>query len=246
VRISWRNNLLAGLVLMLGLLAPTRTMRAQQVAQVESSQPESASGQKSTPEAQSPQAKEEEKDENEAYLHSASVKWIAGKLGLSVETAATAFQVVNFVILAAAILWALAKMLPKTFRERNTAIQKHLVDARTATEEASARLSGVEERLSKLDAQIAAMRTQAEKDSAADELRIKASVEDEKKKILAAAEQEITAATTQAQRQIQRYAAELSIEQAARKLVVSAETDRLLVQGFARRLTGDDSKEGQN
>ena len=26
---------------------------------------------------------EEEKDENDAYLHSASVKWIAGKLGLS-------------------------------------------------------------------------------------------------------------------------------------------------------------------
>ena len=142
--------------------------------------------------------------------------------------------------------WFLLKTLPKAFRTRNTAIQKHLVDARTATEEASARLSNVEERLSKLDAQIAAMRTQAEKDSAADEARIKASVEEEKKKILAAAEQEITAATTQAQRQLQQYAAELAIEQAARKLVVSAETDRLLVQGFARRLAGDDSKEGQN
>ncbi len=71
-------------------------------------------------------------------------------------------------------------------------------------------------------------------------------MEDEKKKILAAAEQEISSATVQAQRQIQQYAAELAIEQAAKKLVVSAETDRLLVQGFARRLAGDDSKEGQN
>ena len=140
----------------------------------------------------------------------------------------------------------LVKILPKAFRSRNSAIQKHLVDARTATEEATARLSSVEERLSKLDGQIAAMQAQAEKDSAADEQRIKASVEDEKKKILAAAEQEIAAATTQAQRQIQQYAAELAIEQAARKLVVSAETDRLLVQNFARRLGVDDSKEGQN
>jgi F-type H+-transporting ATPase subunit b len=138
------------------------------------------------------------------------------------------------------------RMLPKTFRDRNSAIQKHLVDARTATEEATARLSSVEERLSKLDGQIAAMRAQAEHDSAADEQRIKASVEDEKKKILAAAEQEISSATVQAQRQIQHYAAELAIEQAAKQLVVSAETDRLLVQGFARRLAGDDSKEGQN
>jgi F-type H+-transporting ATPase subunit b len=45
---------------------------------------------------------------------------------------------------------------------------------------------------------------------------------------------------------LQQYAAEMAIEQAARKLVVSAETDRLLVQGFASRLTGDDFKKGQN
>jgi F-type H+-transporting ATPase subunit b len=120
------------------------------------------------------------------------------------------------------------------------------VDARTATEEASARLSSVEERLSKLDDQIAAMRAQAEKDSAFDEQRIKASIEEDKKKILAAAEQEIAAATALAHRQIQQYAAELTIDQAARKLVVTADTDRLLVQNFARRLMGDESKEGHN
>ena len=38
--------------------------------------------------------------------------------------------------------------------------------------------------------------------------------------------------------------AELAIEQAAQKLVVTAETDRLLVQDFAERLTGE--KKGQN
>ncbi len=49
-----------------------------------------------------------------------------------------------------------------------------------------------------------------------------------------------------AQRGLQKYAAELAIEQAARKLVVTAETDRLLVQGFARRLAGDDTTGGTN
>ncbi|HEY6377112.1 MAG TPA: ATPase, partial [Edaphobacter sp.] len=129
---------------------------------------------------------------------------------------------------------------------RNTAIQKHLVEARTATEEANVRLTSVEARLSKLDEQIAALRAQSEKDAANDEQRIKASVEEEKQRILAAAEQEIAAASTNAQRQLQQYAANLAIEQAARKLVVSAETDRLLVQDFARRLTGNDAKEGHN
>jgi F-type H+-transporting ATPase subunit b len=88
------------------------------------------------------------------------------------------------------------------------------------------------------------MRAQAEKDIAQDEQRIKASIEEEKQRILAAAEQEISAATTQAHRQLQRYAADLAIEQAARKLTISAETDRLLVQDFARRLAGE--KDGHN
>jgi F-type H+-transporting ATPase subunit b len=94
----------------------------------------------------------------------------------------------------------------------------------------------VEERLSKLDEQIAAMRVQAEADTARDEQRILASVEDEKNKIVAAAEAEIQSATTSVRREIQKYAAELAIEQAARKLVVTAETDRLLVESFASKL----------
>jgi F-type H+-transporting ATPase subunit b len=148
-------------------------------------------------------------------------------------------------VLASAIGWPVVKILPKAIRDRNTFIQKHLVDARTATEEARVRMGTVEARLSKLDTEIAAMREHAEKDSASEEQRIKASVENEKKKILAAAEQEISVATQHAQKKLQQYAAELAIEQAARKLVVSAEMDRLLVQNFAQRL-GDDSKKGQN
>ncbi len=206
----------------------------------------SASGNASTPEARSPEKNKQEVNENDAYLHSPSVRALGAKFGLNPEQAATTFTIANFVVLAVLVGWFLLKTLPRTFRNRTSAIQKQLVDARAATEEAGARLTSVEDRLSKLDDKIAALRAQAEKDSALDEQRIKATVEEEKQKILAAAEQEIAAATTQAQRQIQQFAAELAIEQAARKLVVSAETDRLLVQNFARRLTGDDSKEGHN
>jgi F-type H+-transporting ATPase subunit b len=203
-------------------------------------------GRESTPAAHSPQKNAQEKDENEAYRHSAAVKWFGNLVGLDVEQAATLFEVANFVVLAGFVGWLLIKNMPKTFRDRTTAIQKHLVDARTATEEASARLNSVEARLGKLDGEIAEMREQAEKAAAADEARIKASVEEEKKSILAAAEQEIAAATMQARRDLQRYAAELAIEQAAKKLVVTAETDRLLVKEFARRLGADESKGGQN
>jgi F-type H+-transporting ATPase subunit b len=200
----------------------------------------------STPEAQSPEKNKQEKDENDEYMKSANVVALGAKLGLNPDQAKLAFRLTNFLLLAVGVAWLVAKLLPKTLRDRNAAIQKHLVDARTATDEARTRLSSVEERLSKLDGEIAAMRAQAEQDGAREEQRIKASVEEEKQKILASAEQEIASATVHAQKLLQQHAAELAIEQAARKLVVSAETDRLLVQRFAQRLTGDESKKGQN
>jgi len=179
--------------------------------------------------------------ETDQYRMSAPVVKLGAMLGMKPETAANVFTIFNIVILFAGIGYGLMKMLPKAFRDRSTAIQKHLVDARTATEEATARLNSVEDRLAKLDDQIAAMRAQAEADSARDEQRILASVEDEKNKIVAAAEAEIQSATTLARRNIQTYAAELAIEQAARKLVLTAETDRLLVENFAHKL-GEGSK----
>jgi len=234
------KNLVRGLLLAALLIAPA----SYRVAAQEPAHAAHSAGGPSTPEAQSPEAKRQEEDETEAFRHSDSVKKIGSWFGLNADQAATAFTVLNFVILAVLVGWFLLKTLPKTFRRRTSFIQKELVEARTATEDANARLSSVEARLGKLDEQIAAMRAQADKDLAADEQRIKTTVEDEKKRILEAAEQEISAATAQAQRQLKQYAADLAIDHAARKLVISAETDKLLVQDFARRLAGE--KEGRN
>ncbi len=203
-------------------------------------------GERSTPEAQFPEKKGEEVNENYMYKHSAIVKTLGAKLGMNPDQAATVFEVTNFVLLAVLVGLFLARSLPKKFRNRTGVIQKHLVDARMATEEAAARMNSVEDRLSKLDGQIVSMRAQAETDFLAEGRRFKAAVEDEKQKIVAAAEQDIAAATSQARREIQRFAADLAIDQAAKKLVVTAETDRLLVQSFARRLMAGDNKEGQN
>lgn len=196
-------------------------------------------GEASMPVNTVPEKTQEVKDENDEYRHSPAVQKLGRMFGLNAEQAATAFTLFNFVILAIGVGFVLLKTLPKAFRDRNSRIQKQLVDARTATEEASARLNSVEARLSKLDDQIAAMRTQAEADSAKEEHRLRASVEEETSKILAAAEAEIQSATATARRDIQQFAAGLAIEQAARKLVVTAETDRLLIENFARHLTGE-------
>jgi F-type H+-transporting ATPase subunit b len=217
--------------------APAVSLHAQQSHPQPSHRASSAES--STPVAAVPEKRQEERDESYEFSHSAAVQKFGSFLGLNTEQAATAFEIFNFLVLAVGVGFVLLKTLPKTFRARSSAIQKQLVDARTATEEANARLNSVEARLSKLDGQIAGMRSQAEADSARDEQRIRAGVEDEKAKILAAAEAEIQSATAAARRDIQQFAAGLAIEQAARKLVVTADTDRQLVESFARQLTGD-------
>lgn len=224
------------------LLAPAgRALVAQEPAQPAS---EVKSGQQTAPQALVPEKKAEEEDENREYKQSPTVIKLGHMLGLQPEGAATAFTVLNFVILAVLVGGFLLKSLPKAFRDRNSKIQKDLVDARTATEEATARLNAVEARLSKLDSEIGRMRTESEEAASREEQRIKQNIEEEKAKIVAAAEQEIATASSQAQREIQRFAAELAIKQAAQKLVVTAETDRLLVASFAHKLGGD--KGGQN
>ena len=164
-------------------------------------------GEQTAPDAQSADKKEEVKDENAEYRNSPAVQKLGRMLGMNTERAATAFTVFNFAVLCVLVGMFLLKALPKAFRKRTTDIQKKLVDARTATEEANARLNSVEARLGKLDAEIAAMRTQAEAAGKRDEQRIRAGIEDEKAKILAAADAEIQASTTMARRQLGQYAA---------------------------------------
>jgi F-type H+-transporting ATPase subunit b len=219
---AWVRRLSIGAVGLVLLLSAGGSLRAQEGGS-----------------AATPEKKQTVVNETDAYRMSPSVVKLGAMLGMKPETAANVFTIFNIVVLFGAVGYGLAKMLPKAFRDRSTVIQKSLVDARTATEEASARLNSVEERLSKLDEQIAGMRAQAEADGARDEQRIKVSVEEEKAKIVAAVDAEIQSATTLARREIQRYAAELAIEQAARKLVVTADTDRLLVESFAQRLAAD-------
>lgn len=201
-------------------------------------------GEHSTPINASPEKREQEVDENAAYRHSAAVQKLGSLVGMNSDQAATAFTILNFLVLAALVGYLALKLLPKKFRERSSAIQRHLVEARTATEEASARLNAIEDRLGRLDGDIATMRQQLESETAREERRIAAAVEDEAAKIVAAAEAEIVAATASARRELQRHAAELAIDHAAQRLVVSADTDRLLVQGFAERLVAKNG--GQN
>jgi F-type H+-transporting ATPase subunit b len=197
--------------------------------------------------ATQPVAKEDAgESENDQMRHSSAVKMMGRMLHMQPEQAAKTFEWINFLILAAAIGYGLAKALPKAFRNRTSGIEKNLIEARTATESANIRLAQVEERLSRLDTEIASIRTQSEDDAKHDEARIKAAAEEDKQKVIAAAEQEIAAATAQAQREIRRFAAEMVIEQATQRLQITADLDRQLIEEFAGKLAPMSGKGGEN
>jgi F-type H+-transporting ATPase subunit b len=223
-------------VLATSLLSGTPVLRAQESAPAAAS-PSTASGQRSEPEAVNPESKKEAEQGEEAFRKSPSVIKLGSMLGMEPGTASAVFEWLNAIILFAAVGYGLVKALPKAFRARTEGIQKNIVEARVATEEARARLSAVENRLGKLDGEIAALRSENEQAAAEDEARIHASIEEEKQRILQAAEQEIAAASAAAQRDLRAYAAGIAVDRAASQLNITPEDDRVLIANFAGKLT---------
>ena len=224
-----------GLLSLALALSCAPVVRAQEAPGAAS--PSTMSGDKSEPSAVPGPEKENAEGGTEAFRKSPSVVKLGGMLGMKPATASSAFEWFNFLVLAAAVLYGLAKALPKAFRGRTEGIQKNLVEARVATEEARVRLAAVEARLSRLDGEIALLRGESEAAAIEEEIRIQAQLEDEKKRIVEAAEQEIAAASNAAQRTLRQYAAEIAVDRAAAQLKITPDDDRLLIESFAGKLT---------
>lgn len=180
-----------------------------------------------------------ETSEQDEVKNSAVVRSIAGKLGLTVVQAYWICILLNFGIVLFAVVYGLRKKLPGIFKSRTAAIQNHLEEARRTSEEARRRLAEVEARLSRLDEEIEAMKRQAEEGGRAEDQRVLAEAEQERKRIVEAAEQEIAMAAGAARRDLQTYAAELAVDLARKKIRVGTETDQGLVREFTSWLGKD-------
>src|ERR1700691_1653265 len=174
--------------------------------------------------------------ETAEYRHSATVATVARWMHVKTETAAQIFEDFNSGVLILVLVVVLVKVVPGILRKRSATLQKDLTLAHAATEDANRRLTEVEARLSRLDTEIEAIRAQAEKDSVEDEKRIHAALEAERERIVASAEQEIAAAQAAAQRDLKKFAADLAIDHAMRKIQLSNDTDRALVREFGKSL----------
>jgi F-type H+-transporting ATPase subunit b len=206
-------------------------------------QSDSAPASASTAGQQEPKGDSEEINQ---FRHAPIVQTLAHTFGIDVETAARLFEIVNSAILIFVILFFVIKILPKAIRSRNANIQKKLDEARLETKAANERLGEVEAKLAKIGSEIDAIRQQTERDLVGDEKRIKQALEDERQRIVQSAEQEIESAGAAAKRDLKRFAAELAINSAARRIQVTADSDKAMIERFGRDLINEFSKGGRS
>jgi F-type H+-transporting ATPase subunit b len=189
-------------------------------------------------------ANHEEPDEEAAFKYSAAVRGISKVTHLSLVGAYWLCVLINFAVIAVLIVWALKSNLPAMFRGRTQEIQRGMEEARRASEEAKHHLQEIEARLSRMNVDISEMQKHAENESKAEELRLRASIEEEKRKIVDSAQHEVEQATSAARRELQKYAVGLAIAMAEKGIRVDVEEDKQLVEDLSEQLGSQARRNG--
>ena len=182
------------------------------------------------------EASGEDQEENASLKHAKPVQWLARKIDWSVHGTHLLLSGLNFAIVAIVVFWATRKFLPAMFRNRSQSIQRALEEARAASQDANRRLADIESRLRQLDVEIGRMQATAEREAEAEEGRIHKAAEEDIRKVVLAAEQEIIAAAKQARRELTAHTADLAIALARKQINVDSNTDQVLVRNFASKL----------
>ncbi len=138
--------------------------------------------------------------------------------GKTAEPDMTAWKWANFAILAAGIGYLLVKQVAPFFAARSAEIRKGIEEAQKLRAQAEARAAAMDAKLSKLSAEVEAMRKAAQGEAAQEDDRIRRETERELAKIEANADHEISSALKAAQIELKRYSAQLAVELAGRKV----------------------------
>jgi len=133
-----------------------------------------------------------EEENNDQYRHAPIVQSLAKLMHMDVETAARTFEIFNVSVVVLGIVIPLIRIMPRLLRSRSEKIRANIEAAQKTTQDANVRLSAVEAKLASLDKEIAKFRAEVEEQIAQDEQRGKAALEEERVRIVASAEAEIS------------------------------------------------------
>jgi F0F1-type ATP synthase membrane subunit b/b' len=144
----------------------------------------------------------------------------------------------NFLVLAGALGYLMAKTLPALFVSRTQAITKDMVESQKIRQDADARAAEVDRRLDAIETEIAALRAESKEETAAEAARLAKHTAAEVARIQAQTEREVGDAATSARLDLRRFASALAVELAEDKIrarMTPATEDRF-VRGFVRDL----------
>ncbi len=218
---------------------PAAPQSANQAAPQQPVNPDTAISQDLSNASEQAVKAEEGHDEHAEFKYSAMVARLGRMIGIGPHGMYWVSMAANFAFLALFFWMLLKSKLPQIFRERTNTIKKALTEAQAASAEASRRLGDIESRLAKLDTEVSQIRAEAERQAATEEEDIRAAAEEDKHKVVDAAEAEITAIARSARHDLKSFAASLAVDIAARRIKVDDNTDQALVRQFVSSLGKD-------
>ena len=137
----------------------------------------------------------------------------------------------NLLVFVTIFVYLLRRPVSDAMRARREGIRRDLMRAQEERNAALAKLEEVEARLAKLDAEVASVREQSEREAAEERERIRRATEDETRKLREQAQREIESAGKAARQELREFAAEQSVrlaEEMIRRDIKPEDDARLL------------------
>jgi F-type H+-transporting ATPase subunit b len=160
--------------------------------------------------------------------------------GATTERATEIFKWINFAIVAGLVAWVFLKLTPPFFRKNAETISSAITKAAAAKAEAERQLREAEEKLARLEKEVAELRATAQRESAAEAERLRAITQSDMQKVGVAAKAEIEAAERAARLELKAITANLAVDGAEEllKKELTPQAQESLVTAFVQNLAG--------
>ena len=147
---------------------------------------------------------------------------------------------VNLIIFVVLFVYILRRPVSEAMRSRREGIRRDLMRAQEERNAALAKLEEVETRLARLDAEVASIHEQSQKEAAEERERIRRSTEEEAQKLREQARREIESAGKVARQELREFAAAQSVRLAEEMIRhdIKPEDDERLVSLRVEELGG--------
>jgi F-type H+-transporting ATPase subunit b len=156
------------------------------------------------------------------------------------DRATEIFKWINFAIVAGLVAWVFLKLTPPFFRKNAETISSAITKAAAAKAEAERQLREAEEKLARLEKEVAELRATAQRESAAEAERLRSITQSDIQKVGVAAKAEIEAAERAARLELKVITANLAVDEAESllKKELTPQAQESLLTAFVQNLAG--------